>query len=152
RSPGSCAVDPNNIVSEVNETNNACADIVLVLNNSSIPSGSSMTNYIPNLNLGDSFVNITNTGAAGAGLSSGTAATIIGALCANVYVFSPDEQMISCCSCPVTPGGLVSLSAQQDLISNTLTPASPNSVVVKLVATVPQGGTCNNSAAGVSSG
>jgi hypothetical protein len=66
-----------------------------------------------------------------------------------VYTFSPDEQMISCCSCPVTPNGLVSLSAKNDLVSNTLTPAVPTAIVIKLLATVPVGGSCTNSAAGV---
>lgn len=102
--------------------------------------------YASNLNVGDSVVNITNSGALGAGLFAGTTAGTTGALCVNVYAFSPDEQMISCCSCPVTPNGLVSLSAQQDLISNTLTPAVPTSIVIKLLATVPQGGTCSASA------
>src|SRR3954469_13666401 len=68
--------------------------------------------YASNLNVGDSVINITNSGARGAGLNSGTTASVTGAICANVYVFSPDEQMISCCSCPVTPNGLVSLSAR----------------------------------------
>jgi len=103
--------------------------------------------YASNLNLGDSVVNITNTGARGAGIQSGTSASITGAICVNVYAFSPDEQMISCCSCPVTPNGLVSLSAQQDLISNTLTPAVPTSIVIKLLASVPVGGSCSGSAA-----
>src|SRR5437868_6448643 len=57
--------------------------------------------YASNLNIGDSVVNISNTGARGAALQSGTSASITGALCANVYTFSPDEQLISCCSCPV---------------------------------------------------
>ena len=103
--------------------------------------------YASNLNVGDSVINITNTGARGAGLQAGTSASITGSLCVNVYAFSPDEQMISCCSCPVTPNGLRSLSAQQDLINNTLTPAVPTSIVVKLLATVPVGGTCSGSAA-----
>lgn len=105
--------------------------------------------YASNLNIGDSVVNITNSGARGADLQAGTTASITGAICANVYAFSPDEQMIACCSCPVTPNGLVSLSAQRDLISNTLTPAVPTSITIKLLATVPVGGSCNNSAAGV---
>ena len=106
--------------------------------------------YASNLNIGDSVVNITNTGArGGVGLQSGTAASIGGSICANVYTFSPDEQMISCCSCPVTPNGLVSLSAKSDLISNTLTPAVPTSIVIKILATVPVGGSCTNSAAAV---
>src|SRR2546423_1109303 len=108
------------------------------------------TRYAANLNIGDSVVNITNTGArGGVGNTSGISASIGGAICANVYTFSPDEQMVSCCSCPVTPNGLVSLSARQDLISNTLTPAVPTSIVIKILATVPVGGTCTNSAAAV---
>jgi hypothetical protein len=96
-------------------------------------------NYASNLNLGDSVINITNTGAAGAGLAAGSQT---GALCANVYAFSPDEQLISCCSCNVTANGLVSLSATRDLISNTLTPAVPTSIVVKILATTAAAG-CN---------
>ena len=103
--------------------------------------------YASNLNVGDSVINITNSGARGAGLAAGTSAATTGAICVNVYAFSPDEQMISCCSCPVTPNGLVSLSARQDLISNTLTPAVPTSIVVKLLATAPVGGSCASSAA-----
>ena len=79
-------------------------------------------NYASNLDKGDSGINVTNAGTTGN-------------ICVNVYAFSPDEQLIDCCACNVTPGGLVSLSANQDLISNTLTPAHPTSVVVKLLAT-----------------
>ncbi len=103
--------------------------------------------YAANLNLGDSVINITNSGARGAGLAAGVSANTTGALCVNVYAFSPDEQMISCCSCPVTPNGMVSLSARQDLISNTLTPAQPTSIIVKLLASAPVGGSCTGSAA-----
>lgn len=103
--------------------------------------------YASNLNIGDSVINITNSGARGAGLAAGTSASTTGALCVNVYAFSPDEQMISCCSCPVTPNGLVSLSARADLISNTLTPAVPTSIVVKLLASTPVGGSCTGAAA-----
>ena len=103
--------------------------------------------YVANLNLGDSVVNITNGGARGAGLAAGTSAATTGAICVNVYAFSPDEQMISCCSCPVTPNGLVSLSARRDLVNNTLTPAVPTAIVVKLLASTPVGNSCSGSAA-----
>ena len=42
--------------------------------------------------------------------------------------------MISCCSCLVTPNGLVHVTANNDLVSNTLTGIRPNSIVIKLVA------------------
>ena len=86
--------------------------------------------YASNLAIGDSVVNITNTGAS----STVAFPTQNGNICANVYTFSPDEQMISCCSCLVTPDGLVSLSSRNDLISNTLTPGVPTSIVIKLLA------------------
>ena len=106
--------------------------------------------YASNLGIGDSVINITNTGASGAGFGSGTSAAVTGALCANIYVFTPDEQIVACCSCPVTPDGLVSLSAQRDLISNTLTQkVAPTSIVIKMVGTIPVGGSCNNSAAAI---
>ena len=103
--------------------------------------------YASNLQFGDSVVNITNSGATGAALQSGTTASITGAICVNAYAFSPDEQLVACCSCPVTPNGLVSLSVNNDLLARTLTPARPTSVVIKLLASAPIGGSCTNSAA-----
>ncbi|MDQ2947560.1 MAG: hypothetical protein M3Y27_16775 [Acidobacteriota bacterium] len=87
--------------------------------------------YASNLAIGDSFINLTNTG------TSSTASFPVqdGNLCVNVYAFSPDEQLIACCACPVTPNGLASLSARNDLVSNTLTPGLPTAIVVKLLAT-----------------
>src|SRR5437870_9952618 len=93
--------------------------------------------YASNLTAGDSVVNINNTGANGAPLNGPGFGGSIGNICVNVYAFSPDEQLISCCSCLITPNGLVSLSVNQDLISNTLTGVRPNSVVIKLLSTQP---------------
>jgi hypothetical protein len=93
--------------------------------------------YASNLNIGDSVINITNAG------TTNTAAGALTNICANVYTFSPDEQLISCCSCTVTPNALVSLSANGDLVSNTLTPAHPTSIVVKIAYTA--GTACNAS-------
>ena len=102
--------------------------------------------YAANLNIGESYINITNTGARGAGLAAETSAAVTGAICVNVYAFAPDEHMVSCCSCPVTPNGLVNLGAIRDLISNTLTLDVPTSIVIKLFASVPVAGSCANSA------
>jgi len=98
--------------------------------------------YASNLPVGDSVINVTNTGAS----STVAFPTQNGNICVNVYTFSPDEQLISCCACPVTPDGLVSLSARNDLISNTLTPGVPTSIVIKLLATT--GASCNASTVG----
>ena len=95
--------------------------------------------YASNLPIGDSVINITNTGAR----STQAFPTQNGNICVNVYTFSPDEQLISCCACPITPDGLVSLSARNDLISNTLTPGVPTSIVIKLLATYAGSGPCN---------
>jgi hypothetical protein len=90
------------------------------------------------LDVGDSVVNITNAGTLN-GFDP------VGRICANVYVFDPNEEMVSCCSCMITPNGLNSLSVRNDLISNTLTPGVPTSVVIKLVASTPIGPTCDAS-------
>ena len=89
--------------------------------------------YASNLNQGDSFVNLTNTGFAGN-------------ICVNVFAFDSAEELISCCSCVVTPNGLVSLSAQHDLLNNTLTPAVPGSVVIKLLVSAQTGAASCNAA------
>ena len=107
--------------------------------------------YAANLTAGDSVIDITNTGANGASLTGPGFGGAQGNICVNVYAFSPDEQLISCCSCLITPNGLVSLSVNQDLVSNTLTGVRPNSIVVKLVNTGATGAftgtSCTNSAA-----
>jgi hypothetical protein len=88
--------------------------------------------YASNLNIGDSFVDITN---AGSTVDPTTGAS--SNLCVNVYTFDTQEELISCCACLVTPNGLQSISVQNSLINNPLTPAVPSAVVVKLVASVP---------------
>ena len=107
--------------------------------------------YAANLTSGDSVINITNSGANGASLYGPGFGGAVGNLCVNVYAFSPDEQLVSCCSCLVTPNGLVSLSVNNDLVSNTLTGVRPSSVVVKLLSTLAgpggSGSSCTNSAA-----
>jgi len=95
--------------------------------------------FASNLGVGDSVINITNSGTS----STNAFPTQNGNICLNVYTFSPDEQLISCCACPVTPDGLESLSARSDLISNTLTPGVPTSIVTKILAST--NASCNAS-------
>lgn len=94
--------------------------------------------YVSNLDVGDSVINLTNAGTQGGYDPSG-------AICVNVYAFSPTQAMVACCACYLSPNSLRSLSARADLISNTLTAGVPTSIVVKLLASVPGGGACNAS-------
>src|SRR5271163_5190274 len=84
--------------------------------------------YAANLNIGDSEFNISNDG-----FRAGFYPNAMGAgnLCVNAFVFDPSEEEVACCSCLITPNGLISLSAKNDLINNVLTPAIPTSIVVK---------------------
>ena len=113
--------------------------------------GRFLITYAANLTAGDGVIDLTNTGTNGASLNGPGFGGAVGNICMNVYTFSPDEQLVSCCSCLVTPNGLASLSVNQDLISNTLTGVRPNSVVVKVVPTGAgatfTGIVCTNSAA-----
>lgn len=96
------------------------------------PSDAFQVRYAANLTVGDSVIDITSAGSANASN-----------ICVNVYTFDPNEEEISCCSCLVTPNALASLSVRRDLISNTLTPATPSSVVIKLLASLPNSFGCN---------
>lgn len=113
--------------------------------------GNFLITYAANLTSGDSVLNLTNTGANGAALNGPGFVGSAGNICVNVYAFSPDEQLVSCCACLLTPNALASLSVKDDLVNNTLTGVRPNSVVVKLLATGAgaafTGTACTNSAA-----
>ncbi len=108
-----------------------------------------LVRYVRNIDRGDSTIYMTNSGARGAGLAAGLSASTTGAICANVYAFSPDNELLGCCTCSVTPNGLVILSSKQDLINTAYEPKSKlsTSLLVKLYATIPNGGSCNSGAA-----
>jgi len=112
------------------------------------PSDFFQISYAANLNVGDSVLNITNSGATTTPVAIGgqtNGPTDPGTsqnLCANLYTFDPQEELISCCSCSVTPGGLQAVSVVNGLISNPLTPAIPTAVVIEMVSTL-QTGTCD---------
>jgi hypothetical protein len=111
--------------------------------------------YAANPAAGESWINIVNAGANGNALLGPGFGTQAGNICANVYAFSPDEQLISCCSCWVSPNGVANLGVNRDLTIKTLTGVVPTSVVVKVLATLAgtNGGgdktACQNSAANV---
>jgi hypothetical protein len=92
--------------------------------------------YAANLTVGESYIDITNTGANGAALLGPGFGTQTGNICVNVYAFDPGEELISCCSCFVTPDQTVNLGVNRDLTVKTLTGVVPASVTVKLLATL----------------
>jgi hypothetical protein len=114
-----------------------------------------LTRYAANLNVGESYIDITNTGANGASLQGPGLGAASGNICVNVYAFDSAEELVSCCSCLVTPDQTVNLGVNADLTAKTLTGVVPTSVTIKLVATLAGAGgsgtgtVCNNSAAGI---
>ena len=86
----------------------------------------------------DTIINLSNSGASWGALFNMPGSTTLtagsGNICANVYVFSADEQEQACCACPMTPNSIWSLSGVSDLTSNTLTGVHPSSIVIKVVA------------------
>jgi len=113
--------------------------------------------YAANLAAGqESWIDIINDGAKGAPLYGPGIGGNVGNICVNVYAFTSDEEMVSCCSCYLTPDQLIHLGVFADILGN-LNPggALPASLTIKLLATLDgTGGTagpagCNNSAAAV---
>jgi hypothetical protein len=101
----------------------------------------------------ESYINITNTGANGAPLLGPGFGGASGNICVNVYAFDPSEELISCCSCLITPDQTVNLGVNRDLLASTLTGVVPTSLTVKLLSTLAgaggTGSSCTNSAATV---
>jgi hypothetical protein len=75
-------------------------------------------------------VRITNPGTSG------------GNLCADIYVFDTNEEMSECCSCTVTPDGLLTLSVNTDLTGNPLTGVFLSNGVIKVVSAATKAGFC----------
>ena len=107
--------------------------------------------YAANLNIGESYIGIANTGTNGAPLQGPGFGAPSGNICVNVYAFDPAEELIACCSCLITPDQTVNLGVTRDLTAKTLTGVVPTSVTVKLLATLAgpggTGSTCTITAA-----
>jgi len=70
----------------------------------------------------DGTVFITNPGSSG------------GDLCGDVYVFDANGEMAECCGCPVPQNGLLTLSINNDLTSNSLTGVLLTDGVIKIIS------------------
>src|SRR5581483_8991388 len=90
-----------------------------------------------------SIINIINTGGNGSVPQFGPQfGNNGGNICVNIYALDPDEELISCCSCMVTPNQIVQLKVgEQILAQGTLTGYPVPSMTIKLVGS--NGGTTN---------
>jgi hypothetical protein len=93
-----------------------------------------------NTALADSTTRVINPGTVGTPISPDH-----GTICADIYVFDATQEMLECCSCPITANGILQLSLLNDLTQNPLTgfPA-PNSGVIKIVSDAAEN--CNETA------
>src|SRR5690349_5103716 len=88
------------------------------------------------------IVQIVNPGVQGTPISSNH-----GTVCADIYVFDLNQEMLECCACPITANGTLSLLATgapgAALRANTLTAATPVAGMFKIVSAQAVSGTCN---------
>jgi hypothetical protein len=83
------------------------------------------TTYFSNANTAnapDATVRIVHDGAFGADLF------------AQIYVFDDSEELTECCSCLITPDGLLSESVNKNLTANPLTGIKPTRGVIKVIS------------------
>ena len=86
----------------------------------------------------DQIIRIINVGTLGTPLT-----TPIGDICANIYVFTADQEMVACCSERLTPNELDSAYVGRQLTFNPLTSVVPPNGVIKIVLVPPPPGGCN---------
>ncbi len=101
--------------------------------------------YFGYLNGGDSFINLSNSGA-----GSTIASPQNGLVCANLYAISPGTHaLIACCSCLLPANGLQSVNVTADLLGGGANIPPSNSVVVKSMASNGNSVACNASTVGI---
>ena len=98
--------------------------------------GPYLVDYFSNTNFLNQSLRLVNFGAAGTPLT-----TPVGDVCANIYVFDANQEMIACCSCRITPNGELTLSVNNDLIFNPVTSVIPVNGDIKVVSTAANGTT-----------
>ncbi len=78
-------------------------------------------------------IRLVNFGAGGTPLTSP-----VGDVCANIYVFDANQEMVECCSCRITPNGLIRIPVGA-LTSNPVTGVIPTNGDVKILSTAANG-------------
>jgi hypothetical protein len=92
----------------------------------------SLTYFDNNIQNGplDATIRIINPGTSGSPISGDE-----GTQCANLYVFDDTQEMVECCSCPITANGLLTFRVQE-VTENPLT-VFPVRGVIKMIASSP---------------
>jgi len=95
----------------------------------------------------DQIIRIINVGTLGTPLSA-PVCPATGCICANIYVFDADQEMIACCAASLTPNELDSAYVNQQLTYNALQSAAIQTPtgVIKIVLTPEPTGGCNSAA------
>ncbi len=86
----------------------------------------------------DQSIRIINVGTLGTPMTSPG----VGDICANVYVFDANQEMLACCAARLTPNELATANVHQQLTNNTVTTIVPPSGVIKIVLAQLPGGPC----------
>jgi len=85
----------------------------------------------------DQAIHIINVGTLGTPMTSP-----VGDICANVYVFDANQEMLACCAARLTPNELATTFVHRFLTNNTVTTVVPPSGVIKIVLAQLPGPTC----------
>ncbi len=86
----------------------------------------------------DQVIRIINVGTLGTPMTSPG----LGDICANVYVFDANQELLACCAARLTPNELASARVHSDLTNNTVTTIVPASGVIKIVLAPLPGSSC----------
>jgi hypothetical protein len=90
----------------------------------------------------DYFANANTTGAPDGTVRLTNPGTATANVCADIFVFDPNQEMSECCGCLLTPDGLRTLSVDTDLTHNPLTGVTLTTGVIKVVSAKLVNGSC----------
>jgi hypothetical protein len=85
----------------------------------------------------DAQMHVLNAGFTGGfdnGATSNSSFPSGGDLCVNIYVFDPAQEMKECCSCLLSPNGMMGFSLATDLTSSSVTGVVPRAGDIKIVS------------------
>jgi len=88
--------------------------------------------------IGDPLLRLINAATGGSPLTSP-----VGDVCANIYVFDSNQEMLACCSCRLKANELVTASVSNQLTNNPLTSIIPSSGVIKILPTAAGSAVCS---------